>query len=83
MDDFERRHLLGDEEHFLAARDNGGDYIGDRLRLARTGGPLDDERLVCLGKTGPILKRALRGMRIGEIYGTSAIYAGADYREAA
>lgn len=39
--------------------------------------------MVCLEKLGPILERALRGMRIGELYGTSAIYAGADYREAA
>ena len=38
--------------------------------------------LVCLGKTGPILKRALRGIGIGELYGTSEIYAGADHREA-
>src|SRR3546814_9006758 len=44
MDDFERRHLLGDEQHFLAARDGGGDDVGDRLRLARPGRPLDDER---------------------------------------
>lgn len=40
-------------------------------------------RLVCLEKIGPILKRALRGLRVGEMYGTSAIYAGADNREAA
>ena len=39
--------------------------------------------VVCLEKIGPILKRARLGMRIGEMYGTSAIYAGADYREAA
>ncbi len=39
--------------------------------------------MVCLGKIGPILKRALRGVRIGDWYGTSAIYAGADHREAA
>ena len=39
--------------------------------------------MVCLEKIGPILKRARLGMRIGEMYGTSAIYAGADYREAA
>jgi hypothetical protein len=43
----------------------------------------NDELLVCLEKIGPILKRARLGMRIGEMYGTSAIYAGADYREAA
>ena len=39
--------------------------------------------LVCLEKIGPILERAREGIRIGEIYGTSAIYAGADHREAA
>lgn len=39
--------------------------------------------LVCLEKIGPILKRAREGMRIGEIYGTSAFYAGANHREAA
>ena len=42
-----------------------------------------NRKVVCLGKTGPILKRALWGMRIGEIYGTSAVYTGADHREAA
>ena len=39
--------------------------------------------LVCLEKIGPFLKRGREGERNGEIYGTSAIYAGADYREAA
>ncbi|MGE0776005.1 MAG: FRG domain-containing protein, partial [Sphingomonadaceae bacterium] len=39
--------------------------------------------LVCLEKIGPILKRARLGERIGEVYGTSAIYAGADHREVA
>jgi choline dehydrogenase-like flavoprotein len=39
--------------------------------------------VVCLEKIGPILERAREGIRIGEIYGTSAIYAGADHREAA
>lgn len=41
------------------------------------------KELVCLGKAGPILKRACLGMRIGGMYGTSAIYAGADHCEAA
>lgn len=45
--------------------------------------PLDQRQLVCLEKIGPILKRALRDMGIGEWYGTSAIYTGADHREAA
>jgi len=44
---------------------------------------VSDSIMVCLGKTGPILKRACEGERIGEMYGTSAIYAGADHREAA
>ncbi|WP_067737574.1 MFS transporter [Novosphingobium naphthalenivorans] len=39
--------------------------------------------MVCLGKTGPILKRAHLGMRIGEMFGTSEVYAGADHSEAA
>ena len=38
---------------------------------------------VCLGKTGPILKRVREGERIGGLNGTSAIHAGADHREAA
>src|ERR1700693_464876 len=38
--------------------------------------------LVCLGKTGPILKRALRGVRIEASYGMTAVYAGADHRVA-
>jgi hypothetical protein len=37
--------------------------------------------VVCLGKTGPILRGALWGVGIGECYGTSAIYGGADHRE--
>ena len=39
--------------------------------------------VVCLGKTGPILKTALLGDGIGEIYGTSAVYPGANHREVA
>lgn len=39
--------------------------------------------VVCLGKAGPILRGAHSGMRIGGIYGTSAVYTGADHREAA
>ncbi len=45
--------------------------------------PEETPALVCLEKIGPILKRAREGEGIGEIYGTSAIYAGADHREAA
>ena len=45
--------------------------------------PLDQRQLVCLEKIGPILKRAREGRGIGELYGTSAIYTGADQREAA
>jgi len=39
--------------------------------------------LVCLEKIGPVLKGVRLGERIGEFYGTSAFYAGADHREAA
>ena len=34
LDDLERRHLLGDEQHGLAGVDRGRDQIGDGLRLA-------------------------------------------------
>jgi len=40
-------------------------------------------RLVCLGKIGPIPKRALPDVRIVDWHGASAIYDGADHREAA
>nr|WP_278374478.1 PLDc N-terminal domain-containing protein [Sphingobium xenophagum] len=42
-----------------------------------------NRKVVCLGKTGPILERAHCGERIGESYGTSTFYAGTDHREAA
>src|SRR3546814_4055090 len=42
--------------------------------------PLKD--VVRLGKTGPIPRGALWGVGIGDCYGMSAIYGGADHREA-
>ena len=44
LDDLQRRHLLGHEQHALAAPERLGDDVGDGLRLARAGWPLDDER---------------------------------------
>ena len=44
-DGVDRRALLGDEQHRLAARDEAGDEVADRLALAGAGRPLDDEVL--------------------------------------
>lgn len=55
----------------------------DELELAVWTNFSRSPQLVCLETIGPILERARLGERIGELYGTSAIYAGADYREAA
>ena len=42
VDDVDRRALLADEQHALAAGDVVGDEVGDRLRLARARRALDD-----------------------------------------
>ena len=43
LHDFESRHLLGDEQHFLVLGDRFGDQIGDGLRLAGSGWALNDQ----------------------------------------
>ena len=43
LDDLERGELLGDEQDRLAAPDRVGDQVGDRLRLAGPGRPLDHQ----------------------------------------
>ena len=57
------------------------DRTGKELRAI--GDKIARMKMVCLGKTGPILERARCGERIGEGYGTSTFYAGTDHREAA
>jgi iron complex outermembrane receptor protein len=59
------------------------DGITPRSRRSASTRRLWGHRLVCLEKIGPFLKRAREGERNGELYGTSAIYTGADHREAA
>jgi hypothetical protein len=41
VDHFERSHFLGNEQHFFAARDRGGDDVGDGLGLTLSGRSFD------------------------------------------
>lgn len=45
--DIERRHFLRDEKDFLSIVSGAGDDIGDRLRFACAGRPLNDEVAPC------------------------------------
>ena len=58
LDDFERRELFRDEEHFLAGGDRRRDDVRDGLRLARARGAVDDEVLAELDiDDGAVLRR--------------------------
>ncbi len=43
VNDVERGHLLGDEQHLFTRGDSAGDDIGDGLRLTCSRWPLDDQ----------------------------------------
>ena len=49
MDNVESGLLLGDEEHSATKRKVVGDEVGDRLRLAGAGRPMEDKRLAHRG----------------------------------
>ncbi len=65
MDDVERGLLLGDEQHLAPEREVVRDEVGDRLRLAGAGRPVEDERLAHRGvEDGRKLRRV--GRKRGE-----------------
>ena len=64
MNDVERGHFLGDEQDFLALLDGRGDQVGDRLRLPRARGTLDDQ----MPAAADFLDHdRLRAIRVGDV----------------